>query len=73
MMPHGVKCSVDSCHFWKEGNKCAAERIAVHTYSRSGLIKAAIPAARHSVQQAKHTFNIMRLLSQEASFLQKSD
>ena len=32
-MPHGVKCSVDSCHFWKEGNNCAAERISVHTYS----------------------------------------
>lgn len=28
-MPKGVTCSVSNCTFWKEGNACAAEQIAV--------------------------------------------
>jgi len=31
-MPHGVKCSVDSCHFWRESNRCSADRINVVSY-----------------------------------------
>lgn len=38
-MPNGVKCSVDSCHFWKAGNKCAAEKIQVNTYSEERAYK----------------------------------
>lgn len=32
-MAEDVKCSVDSCHFWKHGNRCGAERISVVSYS----------------------------------------
>ncbi|MEK3798266.1 DUF1540 domain-containing protein [Peribacillus sp. FSL H8-0477] len=32
-MPHGVKCSVDSCHFWRNGNRCSADHINVVSYT----------------------------------------
>lgn len=38
-MPNGVKCSVNSCHFWKQGNKCAAEKIQVNMYSEERALK----------------------------------
>lgn len=38
-MPNGVKCSVNSCHFWKQGNKCAAEKIQVNMYSEERAYK----------------------------------
>lgn len=28
-MPHGVSCSVSNCTFWKEGNNCNADAIAI--------------------------------------------
>lgn len=32
-MAQDVKCSVDSCSFWKNGNRCSAEKISVTSYS----------------------------------------
>lgn len=32
-MPKGVRCSVDTCHFWKDGNRCGADKIQVNMYS----------------------------------------
>ncbi|WP_230130298.1 DUF1540 domain-containing protein [Bacillus sp. CECT 9360] len=32
-MAQDVKCSVDSCHFWKHGNRCSADMISVVSYS----------------------------------------
>ncbi|MBB6675280.1 DUF1540 domain-containing protein [Cohnella nanjingensis] len=28
-MPNGVACSVSNCSFWGEGNRCAAQEIAI--------------------------------------------
>ncbi|CAI6019501.1 DUF1540 domain-containing protein [Cohnella sp. JJ-181] len=28
-MPNGVACSVSNCAFWDEGNRCAADAIAI--------------------------------------------
>lgn len=28
-MPHGVACSVNNCSYWGEGNRCAAQEIAI--------------------------------------------
>ena len=37
-MPSGVSCSVSNCSFWGEGNRCAAQEIAVeidaHAHNR---------------------------------------
>lgn len=38
-MPNDVKCSVNSCHFWKQGNKCAAEKIQVNMYSEERALR----------------------------------
>ncbi|MGM9929946.1 MAG: DUF1540 domain-containing protein [Bacillus sp. (in: firmicutes)] len=32
-MAQDVKCRVNSCTFWKTGNKCAAKNITVDMYS----------------------------------------
>ncbi|WP_110927333.1 DUF1540 domain-containing protein [Bacillus massiliglaciei] len=32
-MAEDVKCTVDSCTFWKHGNRCSAEMISVTSYS----------------------------------------
>jgi hypothetical protein len=33
-MAQDVKCSVDSCHFWKQGNLCTADNIMVVSYTQ---------------------------------------
>lgn len=32
-MAKDVKCGVNSCTFWKSGNRCAAKQIVVEMYS----------------------------------------
>ncbi|MGM9923115.1 MAG: DUF1540 domain-containing protein [Bacillus sp. (in: firmicutes)] len=32
-MAKDVKCTVNSCEFWKNGNKCGAKNIVVEMYS----------------------------------------
>jgi len=32
-MAQDVKCSVDSCSFWKHGNRCSADAISVMNYT----------------------------------------
>ncbi|MBB6678720.1 DUF1540 domain-containing protein [Cohnella lubricantis] len=39
-MPQGVACSVSNCSYWGEGNRCAAQEIAIeidaHAYRGTG-------------------------------------
>ena len=32
-MAQDVKCAVDSCTFWKHGNRCSADMIKIEHYS----------------------------------------
>jgi len=34
-MPNGVSCSVSNCSFWSQGNRCAAEAIAIEIDSHA--------------------------------------
>ncbi|MCC3372824.1 DUF1540 domain-containing protein [Cohnella sp. REN36] len=38
-MPSGVACSVSNCAFWGEGNRCAAQEIAIEidAHARTNL------------------------------------
>ncbi|WP_270172250.1 DUF1540 domain-containing protein [Paenibacillus sp. SYP-B4298] len=36
-MPQGVKCSVSNCTFWKQGNLCNADQIAIDVDQHANL------------------------------------
>lgn len=35
-MPQGVACSVSNCSYWGEGNRCAAQEIAIEIDAHAG-------------------------------------